>query len=107
MTIYKLNYVKKWRAWFPARELMKITPNLYVTIANLSISSLGGVLRNYKATKVMLTSLSMYKVREKDYCAGFDCAMKDGNKLRNILNLQTQESQHMTEKCKNVQRYAY
>ena len=29
----------------------------------------------------------------EDYCSGFDCAMKDGNKLRNILNLQTQESQ--------------
>ena len=35
-------------------------------------------------------------LREKDYCAGFDCAMKDGNKLRKILNLETQESQHMT-----------
>ena len=34
--------------------------------------------------------------REKDYCAGFDCAVKDGNKLRNILNLQTQESHLMT-----------
>ena len=27
----------------------------------------------------------------EDYCAGFDCAMKDRNKLRNILNLQTQD----------------
>ena len=34
-------------------------------------------------------------LREKDYYAGFDCAMRDGNKLRNILNLETQESQHM------------
>ena len=36
--------------------------------------------------------------RERDYCAGFDCAMKYRNKLRNILNLQTQESEHMTSK---------
>ena len=34
-------------------------------------------MRNYEATKVKLTSLSLYKVREKDYCAGFDSAMKD------------------------------
>ena len=59
-----------------------------------------GVMRNYEATKVKLTSLSLYKVREKDYCAGFDYALKDGNKLMNILNLQTQESQQMTKHFK-------
>ena len=41
-----------------------------------------------------------YTAREKDYCAEFDCSVKDGNKLRNVLNLQTQESQHMAENFK-------
>ena len=42
----------------------------------------------------------VYTAREKDYYAGFDCAVKDGNKLKNILNLQTQESQHITSRKK-------
>ena len=42
----------------------------------------------------------VYTAREKDYYAGFNCAVKDGNKLKNILNLQTQEAQHMTENFK-------
>ena len=44
----------------------------------------------------------MYTAREKDYCAGLNCAMKDGNKFRNILNLQTQVSQHMTGYTKEM-----
>ena len=43
-----------------------------------------------------------HTAREKDYCAGFNCFVKQGNKLRNVLNLQTQESQHMTGYTKDM-----
>ena len=46
--------------------------------------------------KIKLTSLGMYTVRGKDYCAGFGCVVKDRHKPRNILNLPTRESLHMT-----------
>ena len=72
---------------------MNITSNLHVTIANLnklsgcSDEELQSILTSwqYKSTKVKLMSLGMYTARDKDYCAGFDCAVKDRNKLRNIL----------------------
>ena len=40
-----------------------------------------------------------------DYCAGFGCVVKDGNKLRNILNLPTRESLHMTVCYMNENSY--
>ena len=88
----------------PRQKLINITSNLHVTIVHLnelsgwSDEELQSILSSwqYKSMKVKLTSLGMYTAREKDYCVELDCAVKDGNKLRNILNLQTQESQHMT-----------
>ena len=47
-------------------------------------------------TKIKLTSLGMDTTREKDHFAGFDFVMKDGIKLKIILNLLTQETLHMT-----------
>ena len=40
-------------------------------------------------------SLGLYTVKLKDFGAGFDCAVKDGKKLRNILHMPIQMSQHM------------
>ena len=79
----------------PRREPMNITSNLHVSITYLnklsgwSDEKLQIILSSwqYKTTTVKLMNLSMYTVREKDYFAGFDCAVKDGNKLMNILNL--------------------
>lgn len=89
---------------------MNITSNLHVTIVHLnelsgwSDEELQSFLSSwqYKSTKVKLTSFRLYKAREKDYCAGFNCFVKQGNKLRNVLNLQTQESQHMTGYTKGM-----
>ena len=36
--------------------------------------------------RVKLTSFGKYTAREKDYYAGFDCAIKDVNKLSNMRN---------------------
>ena len=47
-------------------------------------------------TKIKLMSLGMYTTREKDYFAGFDFVMKDGIKLKIILNLLAQETLNMT-----------
>ena len=89
---------------------MNITSNLHVTKVHLnelsgwsdeeSQSFLSSW--QYKSKKVKLTSFGLYKAREKDYCAGFNCFVKEGNKLRNVLNLQTQESQHMTGYTKEM-----
>ena len=66
---------------------------------NYGVSSPHG---NTSKKKVKLTSFGLYKAREKDYCAGFNCFVKQGNNLRNVLNLQTQESQHMTGYTKGM-----
>ena len=50
-------------------------------------------------------SLGLYTVKLKDFGAGFDCAVKDGNKLRNILHLQIQMSQHMMVYNMNENNY--
>ena len=94
----------------PRRKLINISSNLYITIANpnklseWSDEELQSILSSwqYKSMKVKLTSLGMYTAREKDHCAGFDCSVKDGNKLMNVLNLQTQESQQMTGYTKGM-----
>ena len=54
-------------------------------------------------TKIKLTSLGMYTTREKDYCAGFDFVIKDGNKLKNIINLPAQERKNETSYIKIFQ----
>lgn len=38
----------------------------------------------------------MYTARKKDYCAGFECVVKDVNRLRRNLNLPTGDPLHMT-----------
>ena len=87
---------------------MNITSNIHITIAYLHELSgwrdeeLESILSSwrYTLTKVKLTRLGMYTAMEKDYFAGFDCSVKDGNKLMSVVNLQTQESEHMTENFK-------
>ena len=81
----------------PRRELMNITSNLHVTIADLeelrrwSDEELQRILSSYqyKPTKVKLTCLGMYTARQKDYCAGYECVVKEVNKLRKNLKLPT------------------
>ena len=76
----------------PRRKLMNITSNFHVTIANLTklstwnyrLSSPHGNTSRQKSVK--LTSLGKYTAREKDYYAGFDCTVKDVNKLSNMRN---------------------
>ena len=71
---------------------MNITSNFHVTIANLTklstwnyrLSSPHGNTSRQKSVK--LTSLGKYTAREKDYYAGFDCTVKDVNKLSNMRN---------------------
>ena len=82
---------------------MNITSNLQVTKANLNEFSewnneeLQSILSlwQYRSTKVKLTA------GDKDCCAGFNCSVKKGKKLRSVLNLKTQESQHMTKISKD------
>ena len=50
----------------------------------------------YKATNIKLKSLGMVTLRVKEFSAGFHCALKDADKLRNLLNLPRHESQHIT-----------
>ena len=74
---------------------MNVTSNLHVTIADLkelrgwSDEEIQRILSSYqyKSKKVKLTSLGMYTARKKDYCAGFECVVKDVNRLRRSLNL--------------------
>ena len=84
---------------------MNVTSNLHVTIVNANEVSkwkdedLQRILSSwqYKATKVKLTSLGMFDARKEDYCAGFDCVVKDGKRVRSILKLNTKEdSLHIT-----------
>ena len=97
----------------PRRELMNVTSNLHVTIADLeelrgwSDEELQRILSSYqyKLTKVKLTGLGMYTARQKDYCAGYECVVKEVNKLRKNLKLPTGDGDplymtvfYMTEK---------
>ena len=81
----------------PRRELMNVTSNLHVTIADLeelrgwSDEELQRILSSYqyKLTKVKLTGLGMYTARQKDFCAGYKWVVKEVNKLRKNLKLPT------------------
>ena len=83
---------------------MNVTSNLHVTIADLkelrgwSYEGIQLILSSYqyKSKKVKLTSLGMYTARKKDYCAGFECVVKDVNRLRRNLNLPTGDPLYMT-----------
>ena len=76
---------------------MNVTSNLHVTIADLkelrgwSDEEIQRILSSYqyKLTKVKLTGLGMYTARQKDYCAGYECVVKEVNKLRKNLKLPT------------------
>ena len=50
----------------------------------------------YKATNIKLKSLGLVTLNAKEFSAGFHCALKDADKLRNLLHLSRHESQHIT-----------
>ena len=76
---------------------MNVTSNLLVTLADLeelrgwSDEGLQRIISSYqyKLTKVKLTGLGMYTARQKDYCAGYECVVKEVNKLRKNLKSPT------------------
>ena len=92
---------------------MNVTSNLHVTIADLkelrgwSYEEIQLILSSYqyKSKKVKVTSLGMYTARKKDYCAGFECVVKDVNRLRRNLNLPTRPPLHMTVCYMNENSY--
>ena len=71
---------------------MNITSNLHVTIVHLnelsgwSDEELQSFLSSwqYKSTKVKLTSYGLYKARDKDYFAGFNCFVAHKSTQENI-----------------------
>ena len=72
---------------------MNITSNLHVTKVHLnelsgwSDEELQSFLSSWQyKSKVKLTSFRLYKAREKDYCAGFNCFVKQGNKCSKLAN---------------------
>ena len=47
----------------------------------------------------------MFTARKKDYCAGFNCVVKDGNRLRRNPNSPTGHPLHMTVCYMNENSY--